>query len=623
MLYVAIGLAAMFVAVYWLSIQTIERATQASFEERLAIAQTVAVALSNEFDHAIRDAVEDTEWLGGSVSASEANAAARAAFEHLSETDYFSFFEIAGVSITSSSGMTAFAGPGGGTVRPARTLPEVVTVAAGGSFGMRVFWDDSSNPGALASLSMPLLDADGIPWGRVLVDTVAISSLDPFIPFGALEIASDPEAPRPELPSVAKYSLEVISPTGKTLLTAGSNATIGQRSAHFDALEGLPERSLGVVMVHRDPDNKRHDHVMAAVPVPRTDLMLVLLQDKDVALALTADFRTELSLYGGIGVMAALLVAWFTTRHVVRSAEELTVAARRMAAGDLDSPIEIDAQDEIGELSESIESMRRQLSSAATERERTQRELEVRVVERTRQLREALRQAISGQEGERQRLARDLHDEVAQELIILTRAIDGVRRRVAVNGGDGLAELEYMEDLARNTLATVRRFSRDLRPSVLDDLGLVPALRWMGADTGDRTGVVVTVIEDGGAPELDPNTTLALFRIAQEALHNIERHAEATAVSITVSGKDGWTSLAVRDDGRGFHAMKRREEYERSGHVGILGMTERAELVGGRLFITSEVGRGTTVTARVPSEVVADGAPALMVGDIDQPAPDG
>ncbi|MCH7984324.1 MAG: hypothetical protein IIC28_10180 [Chloroflexi bacterium] len=74
MLYVAIGLAAMFVAVYWLSIQTIERATEASFEERLAIAQTVAVALSNEFDHAIRDAVEDTEWLGGSVSASEANA---------------------------------------------------------------------------------------------------------------------------------------------------------------------------------------------------------------------------------------------------------------------------------------------------------------------------------------------------------------------------------------------------------------------------------------------------------------------------------------------------------------------------------------------------------------------
>jgi signal transduction histidine kinase len=628
MLYVAIGLVGMFAAVYWLGTRTIETATEAAFEERLAIAETVAGALSNEFDHAIQDAVEETESLNGDVSLADATEAVQAAYEHLSETDNFSFFDIAGVYISSYSGVTAFAGPEQATSRAERLLPEVITVAAGGNSGLRIFWDDASDRGGLATLSMPLVSLDGARWGRVEVDTVAVSSSGPFVPYGHLTLSSGPDDPRPDLPSVAEYRLEVISPTGRTLLTAGSDAPLGEKSLHFEALSEMLSRNTGGVMVHRNPGGGLRDHVMAAVPVPRSDLLLVLLQDKDVALALATDFRTKLTLYAGIGMMAALLVAWFTTRHVVRSAEELTVAAKRMAAGDLESPIRTHAQDEIGELSESIESMRQQLSSASAERETARRELEVRVVERTRQLREALRQAISGQEGERQRLARDLHDEVAQELIILARGIDGVRLRASDQNEEDLAELEHMEELARSTLDTVRRFSRNLRPSVLDDLGLVPALRWIGADTSDRTGVDVKVTEDEDVPDLDPDTALALFRIAQESVHNIERHAEATSISIIVGGGDGRATLAVTDNGRGFDVSGRRDELERGGHLGILGMTERAELVGGRLVITSHAGQGTTVKATVPPAPVSGGDPVAVdlssvVRDIDNPASDG
>jgi signal transduction histidine kinase len=606
MLYVAIGLAGMFFAVYWLAARTIDTATQAAFEERLAIAETVAGALSSEFDHAIRDAVEETESLGLHMSVSEAHAVARVTYEHLSQTDNFSFFEITGVTISSLSGVSAYEGPEDTTDRIAATFPEVVTVASGGSSGFRVFWDDASPAGKFATLSMPLVAPDdGVRWGLVEVDTVAVSTSEPFVPFGRFPLNSDSGDPHLDLPKVAEYSLEVISPTGRTILSAGSDAVVGESSAHFAALTEVFGQSPAGVMVHRDTGEGLPDHVMAAMPVPRSDLTLVLLQDKDVALVLSDDFRNRLILYGSIGVAMALLVAWFTSRHVVRSAEKLTVAAQRMAAGDLQSPIDINAQDEIGELSKSIESMRRQLSVAATEREKSRRELEARVVERTRQLREALRQAISGQEGERQRLARNLHDEVAQGLIILTRGIDSARRHAADQDDKAVAELERMEELARSTLDTVRRFSRNLRPSVLDDLGLLPALRWIGAETNERTGVEVAVNEGEGVPDLDPDTALALFRITQEALHNIERHAEASSIDITLDGEDGHATLTVKDDGRGFETSRRREELERDGHLGILGMTERAELVGGRLVITSRPGRGTIVEATVPSEVAS------------------
>jgi len=215
-------------------------------------------------------------------------------------------------------------------------------------------------------------------------------------------------------------------------------------------------------------------------------------------------------------------------------------------------------------------------------------------------LRHYLQEITRAQEEERRRIARELHDDTAQDLVILLRQVDKLMY-VADNLSPQNAEL--LEELRQKTskiLDGVHRFSQDLRPSVLDDLGLLPALEWLTADLTNHSGITVDMAVLGSVRRFSPEIELVLFRIAQEALRNVWKHSGTSRAWATLEFGDGKTVLTVKDDGKGFELPERMEDLTVAGRLGLAGMQERAQLIGGRLRLQSEPGKGTTVTLEIP-----------------------
>ncbi|MBA7705003.1 Oxygen sensor histidine kinase NreB [subsurface metagenome] len=164
-------------------------------------------------------------------------------------------------------------------------------------------------------------------------------------------------------------------------------------------------------------------------------------------------------------------------------------------------------------------------------------------------------------------------------------------------------DISYVERLRQQTehiLDGVHRFSQDMRPSVLDDLGLVPALEWLASDLTEHFGIAVDMKVLGSVRRFPPEIELVLFRIAQEALRNVWKHSGASKARVTVEFGDDKAILTVQDEGKGFELPERMGDLTVAGKLGLAGMQERAQLIGGRLRLQSEPGKGTTVTLEVP-----------------------
>ena len=209
------------------------------------------------------------------------------------------------------------------------------------------------------------------------------------------------------------------------------------------------------------------------------------------------------------------------------------------------------------------------------------------------------RRIMQAQEEERRRIARELHDSSLQSVVLLCRRLDVLEQASdlpdAVQGA-----LTATRESAEAIADELRRFSRDLRPSILDDLGLVPALRWLARDLEDRTGVSVDLNADGSIGRLPPDIELGVFRMCQEALHNVERHADACSIAIRLSRAENQLKLMIVDDGCGMNADKSLPTSVRNGKLGLLGMLERARLLDGTVKIVSALGKGTRVEISVP-----------------------
>ena len=212
-----------------------------------------------------------------------------------------------------------------------------------------------------------------------------------------------------------------------------------------------------------------------------------------------------------------------------------------------------------------------------------------------------IQQVTRAQEDERKRLARDLHDDVAPSLLILIQRLDAITSSTKPRLSSSLKNnLEDLHNQVTEALKNLRRYAQDLRPGIIDDLGLVAALEWM-AENLAKDYVIDTKAEVIGVEQdLPDEVQLLLFRIAQEALANIRRHAEASKAWITLEFGDDKTVLTIKDNGKGFKLPQRTGDLASVGKLGILGMYERARLLGGSLKIQSESGKGTEVVAEVP-----------------------
>lgn len=212
-----------------------------------------------------------------------------------------------------------------------------------------------------------------------------------------------------------------------------------------------------------------------------------------------------------------------------------------------------------------------------------------------------LRKVLAAQEEERKRLAREIHDDTAQSMLLLTHRLDAIASDPKNKLSKPVAEkLTGLHSLAIDTLDRLRLYAQDLRPAILDDLGLEAALQWMADKVITEDWIDVDVELDVHGHELPHEAQLTLFRIAQEALVNTKRHAEASRVVVRLEADGEKIQMTISDNGKGFEVPKPLSELSSTDKLGLIGMQERAQLLRGTLNILSEPGKGTVIVAEIP-----------------------
>jgi signal transduction histidine kinase len=217
-----------------------------------------------------------------------------------------------------------------------------------------------------------------------------------------------------------------------------------------------------------------------------------------------------------------------------------------------------------------------------------------------------LNRVISAQEEERKRIARELHDESAQVLATLLVEIGAAEEILPVTAKRARGILSRVKTDATRALTEMRQMILDLRPSALDDLGLMAAVQWYAKTRLGQAGIKMRLKVDGSQQRLPAAVETALFRIAQEAINNVAKHAGAGNVSIRLAFTKSSVSIIVEDDGQGFDLKTVAECKDKSRGLGLLGMRERAALLGGKATIESQAGRGTRVAVEIPVEGQVD-----------------
>lgn len=323
------------------------------------------------------------------------------------------------------------------------------------------------------------------------------------------------------------------------------------------------------------------EHVVAFSPIAPVGWALVIVEPwRAVTDPLLR--TTELAPLLLIPVLVIALVGlWFGVRQVVQPLQSLEKKATELGWGDFEAIAE-----PVGGINE-IQRLQAELVHMAHKVQLAQQSL-----------RGYLGAVTTGQEEERQRLARELHDDTIQSLIALNQQIQ--LAQMTAQDGDNRKRLMLMQQMAEQIVAALRRLTRDLRPIYLEDLGLVPALDMMARDMGKALDLPILFQSEGTSQRLPPNTELALYRIAQEGLSNVARHAQATQALISLTFDAEGVCLNIRDNGRGFNVPDSPAEMAPAGHYGLLGIQERAEAIGARLRIHSEAGAGTQLAVCLP-----------------------
>lgn len=409
-----------------------------------------------------------------------------------------------------------------------------------------------------------------------------------------------------------------IDPTGRTLQDITELVEHGQTS-HVSVIDGN-----GVILASSDRQrilkteeevaSQGKAEVTGLAPLSLAPWSVAFRQSETEALAPVRAMEQRFIVFGLSALVVALFLSWGMARSLVRPIGQLNAAAQSISQGDLSQPTPELGSDEIGELSRSLDAMRIALKKSLDEMQDWNTELEAKVEVRTKQLEdsyreierkeaargELLRKILTAQEEERKRIARELHDETTQSLLGLLMKLEAASKTPSEASSIDSDMLMDVKNLAVETLDNVRRIIHDLRPSVLDDLGLLSAIRWYAEARFGSVAIKARVELTGEDRSLAPEIETALFRVVQEAIANIVRHAEAHNAVISVELEDAAVRIEVEDDGKGFDVEAIRRQADKAVGLGLLGMEERIALLGGRFQIESNPGGGTRLVIEVP-----------------------
>ncbi|MGH9337539.1 MAG: histidine kinase, partial [Vicinamibacteria bacterium] len=204
------------------------------------------------------------------------------------------------------------------------------------------------------------------------------------------------------------------------------------------------------------------------------------------------------------------------------------------------------------------------------------------------------------QEDERKRISRDLHDEVGQALTAIQMNLEILKKRPSEDDTPTPKRMADTQDLVARTIETVHRFCRDLRPAMLDDLGLVPTLKWYTKTFAERTGIRVNLRASRSVEKLDHDGKTLVYRVLQESLTNVWKHAGAQEAEVAIRAFHRGISMEIRNDGKAFEVERYVRPRQQGGGLGLLGMQERVRQVNGEFTVESVMGKGTTIRVQIP-----------------------
>ena len=409
----------------------------------------------------------------------------------------------------------------------------------------------------------------------------------------------------------------LVDPQGKVVMHSDLTEVGKMFDGHADDLgpaTGTPGR-----MSTRLPEKSgSHCDLSAPVEIAGARLGTVWLGYSYMAVEKEiAEARNQIVLIGMVVIAIGAVASYLLAAYISAPVNRITEATEAVADGDLIPSLTIKRTDEIGRLANSFNKMsedlakhRKHLQNLVRERtvelesanENLRQEIAVR--ERAQQQlgksRERLRKLAShiqhAREQEAKRIAREIHDELGQALTALKFDLHWVERKLETDPAFLREKIDKMSELIDSTVKSVRRISSELRPGLLDDFGLSAAMEWQSKEFGERTGLECEFASDPENIVLDQDRSVAIFRVFQETLTNIARHADATAVKAVLRETDGDVRLTVIDNGKGITEAQIGD----SKSFGVIGMHERVNNLGGDLRIHGAPNQGTTVDVRIP-----------------------
>jgi signal transduction histidine kinase len=287
-----------------------------------------------------------------------------------------------------------------------------------------------------------------------------------------------------------------------------------------------------------------------------------------------------------IGMLLLMVVLSMGVQRIVGPITEMAAYARLVAAGDYAVHAPSHPVRELRDMANAFNEMVEQISRFQAG------------------LRQYVAAITKSQEEERRRIARDLHDDTTQALIAIGQRVELARDLIPESPTEATEQLRDLRKMVTRTIDSVRQFSRDLRPTALEDLGLVPALQYLVNNYMQKGGVTASLEVKGSPDGLTPDLEVTLYRILQECLMNVHKHAQATTVSVVAEFLPQLAIITVTDNGTGFTVPEEVADLARQGNYGLLGLRERAQLVGGQMIINSRPGEGTQVQAILPRHLL-------------------
>lgn len=360
----------------------------------------------------------------------------------------------------------------------------------------------------------------------------------------------------------------------RPLYTSASGSAEPLDANHPGVTEALRGESGALYVQMEDSE-----HVIAYSPITLTGWVLITEESWEEVVSPSLEMTQMAPLVLVPVFILALIALWFVATKIVQPLQELEDKAAALAWGDFNA-----IEESVGGISE-VRHLQMELAEMARKVQAAQEGLH-----------DYIGAITAAQEEERMRLAREIHDDTIQSVVALKQRVQLVGKSVRV--GSARDALKELETLAEKTVENLRRLTRALRPIYLEDLGLVTALNMLANESSQAGNLKVDFRLIGDERRLSAEVELALYRIAQEALNNIMHHARAEHAMLQITfDKD--IKLEVTDNGAGFVVPKSPTEFAPSGHFGLLGMRERADLIGGRLEVESEIGKGTRLCVKL------------------------